>query len=677
MHFAEITSFARLRPKPKDFVNTFYPVSSEANVHLVQIRSKVSDRLSKSLPAHQGDLFLLRLQRHFQDLYDGIHSVYGNRDDFAAFVERLVLLMADQYVACPEILKHRHAESMIWPDWFQHESMIGYIAYADRFAEGLKGIESHIDYLSELGVTYLHLMPFLKPRAGENDGGYAVANYREVDPRIGDIDALESLTSKLRKKGIRLVADLVINHVADDHNWAVRARNGEQRYLDYFITFPDRVLPEQYERTLPEVFPATAHGNFTFVPEMGRWVWTTFNNYQWEVNWRNPEVFLEYTDIILFLANKGVEVFRLDAIAFIWKRMGTDCQNQPEVHSITRALRAVARITAPGVIFKAEAIVGPHQLMHYLGTGRYYGKVCDLAYHNSLMVQFWSSLASRDARLMTRALSRFPQKPTNTAWATYIRCHDDIGWAISDEDTAFLGWDGFAHRKFLSEFYSGNFSASFARGGVFQENPQTGDRRISGTTASLAGLEEAIKTRNDKAISLAIERVLLGHALILGYDGIPLIYMGDELGYLNDYNFSDDPDHATDNRWLHRPCMNWEKADYRKVAGSIEHRIFQGLATLIGARKQAPQFHASVPCYVLENGHPHIFTHLRPHPLGNVICVYNFSELPQTLPADFCYYQRIFSPYDLITRRAVQAWDKLVHLAPYERLWIVEASSQQ
>jgi amylosucrase len=661
----------------KDNMATFYPVSSEANAHLVQIDSKVFDRLSKSLPPHQRDLFLLRLQRHFQDLYDGLFTVYGQRNDFADFLERLVLLMADQYVACPEMLKQHQVESMIWPDWFQHESMIGYITYADRFADGLKGIESHIDYLSELGVTYLHLMPFLKPRAGENDGGYAVANYREVDPRIGDIAALESLTSRLREKGIRLVADLVINHVADDHDWAIRARNGEQRYLDYFITFPDRILPDQYESTLPEVFPATAPGNFTFVPDMGRWVWTTFNNYQWEVNWQNPQIFLEYTDIILFLANKGVEVFRLDAIAFIWKRMGTDCQNQPEVHSITRAVRAVARITTPGIIFKAEAIVGPHQLMHYLGTGRFHGKVCDLAYHNSLMVQFWSSLASRDARLMTRALSRFPQKPANTAWATYIRCHDDIGWAISDEDTAFLGWDGFAHRKFLSEFYSGNFSASFARGEVFQENPQTGDRRISGTTASLAGLEAAIKTRNEKAISLAIERILLGHALILGYDGIPLIYMGDELGYLNDYNFPDDPDHATDNRWLHRPRMNWEKANHRRVAGSIEHRIFQGLATLIGVRKQAPQFHSSVPSFVLENGHPHIFTHLRPHPLGNVVCVYNFSELPQTLPADFCYYQRIFSPYDLITRRTVQAWDKLVHLAPYDRLWIVEASSQQ
>src|ERR1700751_4417336 len=636
----------------KDNMATFYPVSSEANPPLVQIDSKGFDRLSKPLPPHQRDLFLLRLQRHFQDLYDGLLTVYGQRNDFADFLERQVLLMADQYVACPEMLKQRQAESMIWPDWFQHESMIGYITYADRFADGLKGIESHIDYLSELGVTYLHLMPFLKPRAGENDGGYAVAHYREVDPRIGDIDALESLTSKLRKKGIRLVADLVINHVADDHNWAVRARNGEQRYLDYFITFPDRVLPEQYERTLPEVFPATAHGNFTFVPEMGRWVWTTFNNYQWDVNWRNPEVFLEYTDIILFLANKGVQVFRLDAIAFIWKRMGTDCQNQPEVHSITRALRAVARITTPGVIFKAEAIVGPHQLMHYLGTGRYYGKVCDLAYHNSLMVQFWSSLASRDARLMTRALSRFPQKPTNTAWATYIRCHDDIGWAISDEDTAFLGWDGFAHRKFLSEFYSGNFSASFARGGVFQENPQTGDRRISGTTASLAGLEIGLINKDEKAISLAIERILLGHAIVFGYDGIPLIYMGDEIAFLNDYSFSDNPDHASDNRWLHRPKMDWQTAERRKDTGSIESRIFRGILELIRVRNKTHQLHSQVPAMVIDTGHPHTFTHLRPPPSGNLMCVYNFSEFPQSLhPHLFDTYQ-IFSPYDLIPRRA-------------------------
>ena len=654
---------------------TFYPSSSEANAHLLHIEPTLENRLSESLPAYQKNLFLLRLQRHFQDLYDGIQFVYGHRADFPSFIERLILLMADQYIACPENLKQRQTESMIWPDWFQHECMIGYIAYADRFAGGLKGIESHIDYLSELGVTYLHLMPFLKPRQGENDGGYAVANYREVDPRIGNIDDLASLTSKLRERGIRLVADLVINHVADDHDWAVQARKGDPRYTEYFITFPDRGLPDQYERTLPEVFPATAPGNFTFVPGMSRWVWTTFNNYQWEVNWQNPEIFLEFVDIILFLANKGVEVFRLDAIAFIWKRMGTDCQNQPEVHSITRALRAVMRITTPGVIFKAEAIVGPNQLMHYLGTGRYYGKVSDLAYHNSLMVQYWSSLASRDARLMTRALSRFPTKPSNTAWATYIRCHDDIGWAISDEDTASLGWDGFAHRKFLSEFYSGGFPFSFAKGGVFQENPQTGDRRISGTTASLAGLEFAIASKDEKAVSLAIERILLGHALILGYDGIPLIYMGDELGYLNDYGFSEIPEHASDNRWLHRPKMDWKKGERRKDVGTIESRIFNGLQKLISVRKRSPQLHAQIPAVVIDSGHPHIFTHLRPHPSGNLMCVYNFSEFYQTLgPGIFDAY-RIFSAYDLITERVASAWDRLVHLAPYDRLWLVDKSA--
>jgi amylosucrase len=653
---------------------TFYPLSPEANAYLVQIEPKVHAHLSKSLPAYQRDLFSLRLQRHFQDLYDGVHSVYGHRDDFADFLERLLFLMADQYIACPENLKRRQIESIIWPDWFQHESMIGYIAYADRFAEGLHGIESHIDYLSELGVTYLHLMPFLKPRTGENDGGYAVANYRQVDPRLGDIGALESLTSALRARGIKLVADLVINHVADDHDWTVRARRGEQRYVDYFITFPDRGLPDQYDRTLPEVFPATAPGNFTFVSEMGRWVWTTFHNYQWDLNWENPEVFLELADIILFLANKGVEVFRLDAIAFVWKRMGTDCQNQPEVHSITQALRAVARITAPAIIFKAEAIVGPHQLMNYLGTGRYYGKVSDLAYHNSLMVQFWSSLASRDARLMTRALSRFPTKPSNTAWATYIRCHDDIGWAISDEDAASLGWDGFAHRRFLSEFYAGSFPYSFARGGVFQENPLTGDRRISGSTASLAGLEVGLANHDEKAISIAIDRILLGHALVFGYDGIPLLYMGDELGYLNDYSFSDDPDHAEDNRWLHRPKMDWEKAGRRNDSDTIEHRIFRGVQKLIHVRKQTPQLHSRVPAIVIDSGHPHVFTHLRPHPSGNLMCLYNFSEFPQTLAPDLFNTYQIFSPYDLITERVVHAWDRLVHLAPYDRLWLVDAS---
>ncbi len=655
----------------------FYPLAGDAQAQFDQVAPPARKRLLSLLPDDAGarELFALRLQRHFGDLYDGLVAVYGGRADFTRFLGRLVLAMAEGYGACPADVRMRHAEVAVWPDWFQHEGTVGYIAYADRLAGGLRGIEARLDYLVELGVTYLHLMPFLQGRAGENDGGYAVADYRAVDRRLGDVAALESLTRALRQRGIHLVADLVVNHVADDHPWAQRARLGEARYLDYFYTFPDRQRPDEYERTLPEVFPATAPGNFTFVPEIGRWVWTTFNRYQWDLDWRNPEVFLEFVDTILYLANRGVEIFRLDAIAFIWKRLGTDCQNQPEVHSLTRALRAVARVAAPAILFKAEAIVGPHQLMHYLGTGRFYGKVSDLAYHNSLMVQFWSSLAARDARLMTRALSRFPPKPANTAWASYIRCHDDIGWAVSDEDAATLGWDGFAHRRFLSEFYAGIFPGSFARGAVFQENLLTGDRRISGSTASLAGLETALQTGDEKAISLAIERILLGHALIFGYDGIPLIYMGDEIGCLNDYAYAEDPDHGTDNRWLHRPRMDWAKADGRHVPGSVEQRIFQGLQALVQARRTVGQFHAAVPTVVVESGHPHVFTHLRPHPAGDVLCVYNFSEFPQTLPPDLFRRHRIASPFDVIRQARVGGWDGVVHLAPYDRLWTVDRSA--
>ncbi len=178
-----------------------------------------------------------------------------------------------------------------------------------------------------------------------------------------------------------------------------KAQAGDPTYRDYFFVFADRSVPDAYERTLPEVFPDFAPGNFTWDDGLDGWVWTTFNDYQWDVNWANPDVLCEYADIILNLANDGVEVFRLDAIAFTWKRMGTDCQNQPEVHGLTQALRTVTRLAAPATLFKAEAIVGPKDLLAYLGQGEHHGKVSDLAYHNGLMVQIWSMLASRDARL--------------------------------------------------------------------------------------------------------------------------------------------------------------------------------------------------------------------------------------------------------------------------------------
>lgn len=534
-----------------------------------------------------------RVRRHLPDLMAGLQAVYPQAP---AVAERAAQVIGRNLAERPPELLALDLERIHTPDWFQQPHMHGYIAYADRFAGTLQGVGQHIGYLKELGIRYLHLMPLLLPREGENDGGYAVADYRQVRPDLGSMEDLEALCTQLRHEGISLCLDLVLNHVAREHPWALAARRGDPKYRNYFYIYPDRTIPDQFERTLPEIFPDFAPGNFTWDEELKGWVWTTFNRWQWDVNWSNPEVFLEYLDLILWLANKGVEVFRLDAIAFTWKRLGTHCQNQPEVHALTQALRAAVRMAAPAVAFKAEAIVAPEDLIAYLGSGKHYGKVSELAYHNTLMVQIWSSLASRDTRLFTQALRRFPQKPPSTAWATYLRCHDDIGWAISDTDAAAVGLSGPAHRRFLSDFYKGDFPGSFARGLHFQENPTTGDRRTSGSAASLAGLEAALESGNPRLIHLAIERILLAHAVFIGYgEGIPLIYMGDELGMLNDYDYAQEPAHKDDNRWLHRPRMDWAKAQRRHQEGTVEHRIFHGIKALLQARARTPQMHAAFP----------------------------------------------------------------------------------
>ena len=398
---------------------------------------------------------------------------------------------------------------------------------------------------------------------------------------------LEHLCTSLRQKGISMCIDLVFNHCAKDHAWAEKARAGDKKYQDYFYMFDDRTMPAEYEKTLPEIFPDFKPGNFVYYEDIKKWVWCTFNEYQWDLNWTNPEVFLEITDSLFYLSNKGVDVFRLDAVAFMWKCLGTNSQNQPEVFSLLQALRACSNIATPAVIHKAEAIVSPNELIKYFGLKEHYGKVSHLAYHNVLMVQYWSSLASRDTRLMTHVLKNFPPKPSNTAWGTYIRCHDDIGWAVTDEDAAAVHLSGFWHRKFLSDYYSGEFPGTHARGGVFQFNPVTQDRRISGSAASLAGIEEALELNDPELLNLSIERILLGFSLICGFGGLPLLYMGDELGMLNDVSYLNNPDLASDNRWMHRPHMDWEKAAKRKQPGKSRAATFYW-CTAYSASAQTP-----------------------------------------------------------------------------------------
>ena len=613
--------------------------------------------------------FQLRMDRYGPELLSGLTGAYG--EAAVPLFERLTTLMRSALAARSTDLKVLDEARLLSPDWLQRPDAVGYVCYANRFAGSLAGVAERIDHLKSLGVNYLHLMPLLRPREGDSDGGYAVADYRQVDPRLGTMDDLAALAGTLRGEGISLVVDLVLNHVAREHEWARRARAGEQKYRDYFHIFADRTMPDAYEQTLPEVFPDFAPGNFTWDDEAQGWVWTTFNSFQWDLNWANPDVFAEFADIVLFLANNGVEVFRLDAIAFTWKVLGTDCQNEPPVHELTQALRAVLRIVAPACAVKAEAIVGPQDLIAYLGQGKHFGKVSDLAYHNSLMVQLWGALASRHTRLFEVALSNFPAKPASTTWATYARCHDDIGWAISDADARGAYLEGHTHRAFLSEFYAGLYPGSFARGLVFQHNPVTNDRRISGSMASLAGLEAALTTGDGGQLSDAIARVNLLHTAILGFGGVPLLYMGDEIGRLNDYGYADDPEHAADNRWVHRPRMDWDAVAASEADPSIPGgRILSGLRHTIGVRRRLPQLHASIESRVLPSPDSRVLLLTRDHPEGMLIEAYNFSEDVVELPTyvlrdrlgDIAIEQ--ISGYDYSLAPAT------LRIRPYQPLWL-------
>lgn len=633
----------------------------------------VAGDLLADLGDERRELFSLRVERWWPDLRAGLAAVH--RPEVADQLERRLLRAAASAYAEREPELHRLDQARtLRPDWFQEPSMLGYAAYTERYAGDLRGVQRRLDHLRELGVTYLHLMPVLQPREGDSDGGYAVADYRSVRPDLGDVEDLRELARALRAQGTSLVLDLVLNHVAREHEWARRAREGDPRYRAYFHVHPDRAVPDAYERTLPEVFPDFAPGNFTWDEELDGWVWTTFNSFQWDVDWSNPDVLVEYAEIVLFLANLGVEVLRLDAIAFIWKRLGTDCQNQPEVHSLTQVLRALTRVACPGVLLKAEAIVSPQQLVAYLGQGEHHGRVSDLAYHNTLMVQFWSMIASQDARLAAHALRSLPAAPTSAAWITYVRCHDDIGWAVSDEDAAAVGLNGFDHRAFLSDWFSGAFPGSTARGLVFQENPVTRDRRISGSAAALTGLVDAQVAGDRAGVEAGIAKVLLGHALVMGWGGIPVIWMGDELGLRGDDAWASEPGHESDNRWAHRPWMDEGALAARHDEATVPGRLFAGVRHLAQARARLPHLHASVPSQVLEVHDPGVLPVLRRHPVGDLLCLYNTTDGWRHYPGWRLAELGLDGARDALTGRPAHVGDDgNVWLAPWSAAWLHRA----
>lgn len=633
----------------------------QAALTLDRLTPRLTPQLA-SLSSTDRTRFLKRLTAQMPTILASLISLYGNHYDFFYHLEQILLCAADYYVQRSADLKRLDRQRETDRRWFQSEQMVGAMCYVDLFAENLAGIAAKIPYFEELGITYLHLMPLFRSPQENNDGGYAVSSYREVDERLGTTAQLTELATALRARGISLVIDFVYNHTSDEHEWALKALAGDEYYQTYYYMFPDRRLPDEYERHLREIFPDQAPGSFTYISQLERWVWTTFNSFQWDLNYRNPNVFREMLGELLFLANIGIEVLRFDAVAFTWKELGTNCENLPQAHTIIQAFYALAQVVAPALELKSEAIVHPDEVVRYFGAG----KECRISYHPLLMVLLWDALATRKVNMLQHAMEkRFAIHP-DCAWVNYVRCHDDIGWGFADEDAQELGISGYNHRQFLNAFYTGHFEGSFARGLPFNYNPISGDARISGTAASLCGLELALEKGDPIEIEYAVRRILLIHSIIMSIGGIPLLYLNDEIGTLNDYRYENDPTKASDNRWMHRPQTDWQRMEKRHDTTTLEGRIYQGLRRLILLRKSLAGL-AGQQTRFIYTGNPHVFGYLREHE-QRVLVLANFSEYRQVVDERLLpIYGMSLGVVDLISEN-----EPTTTLEPYQFQWIAK-----
>lgn len=633
-------------------------------------------RLEPEMKSKDLKHFYIRLGANFYAIYNLFQQLYGPRPDVKDKLYVLVKTLAQAYVARRDALKHLDFEREKVHDWFLHQRWVGYAVYCKEFAGNLEGLQQHLSYLQELGVNMLHIMPILACPPAENDGGYAVSNFRKIDAKVGNLKTLDALVTNMKAREMLLVLDVVVNHTSDQHAWAMAAKQGDPYYQDYYHVFDDRSIPDVYEETMPEIFPETAPGNFTWDAAMGKWVMTVFNHYQWDLNYKNPAVLIDMVDIILFWANKGADIIRLDAVAFLWKKMGSQCQNEREAHLILQLMKDCCQVVAPGVLFIAEAIVAPVEVTKYFGEDAINAKECEIAYNATLMALLWDAVATKNAKLLNHGIKSIPDKLERTTWLNYIRCHDDIGLGFDDQDIVRAGYDPKSHRAFILDYFTGKHPDSSARGIPFGQNHKNGDARIAGSLASLAGLEHALATGDASAIQSSISTILLLHSVIMSFGGIPLIYYGDAIGMLNDASYLGNDAKKEDARWIHRPSMNWDDAEQRKVVGSVQYQIFSALKKMIAIRKEVEAFADHNNRELLEVDNPHLFVYSRfcaRDVKARILVLCNFDIQPQSLSTALLRKKGFLQHAlvkDVVTGEMISAMSEVIEVPALGFYWL-------
>ena len=606
-------------------------------------------------PAGGDNSFYIRFLANVSNIRSLYQELYKEHALGTATFEQLIQTIIQAYKNRPAVFRQRDGTKETEGHWFLSNRLAGMSLYVDRFCGNIQNLSSRLDYFENLGVNFLHLMPMFESPAHESDGGYAVSNFRKIDARFGRLEDLKTVQAAMLQKEMYLMLDIVLNHTSRMHEWALKAKAGDVRYQEYFYFFDDRRLPDEYDRSMPEIFPESAPGNFTWVEECGKWVMTVFHSYQWDLNYTNPRVFVDMLDNVFFYANLGVDLLRVDAPAFVWKQMGTTCQNLPQAHTLLRLIKLCVEVAAPGMAMLGEAIVAPAEILKYFGSGSYTAHECDFAYNATHMSLQWDALATGDVRVMMAAQHEILKKPFGCSWITYTRCHDDIGLGYEDYMIEQANWNAFEHRNFLKNYFAGQYPGSPARGALFSFNPKTGDARISGTLASLCGLEKALIEKDAEATTVAIHKILMmqAHSFFIG--GMPMLFYGDELGYTNDYSYFSEPGKSYDNRWMHRPVMQTEKLRRIEQKGSPEERIFSGTQRLLQIRKKLPVLADHCNLVWLNPHNIHVASFIRKDQKITLYGLFNFSGKK----AFVSWY--IFQESGIYPKRLYDHWQDQIH----------------
>ena len=560
-------------------------------------------------------------------------------------------------------LKALDAKRLADPDWYKRNDMVGMMMYTDAFAGTLKGVKKRLGYIEECGVNYIHLMPLLDSPRVRNDGGYAVSDFRKVKPELGTMEDLSELAAECHRRGISVCLDFVMNHTSDEHEWALWARNGKKEYQDRYFFYDTYEIPEQFEKTCPQVFPTTAPGNFTWLEDVKKYVMTTFYPYQWDLNYWNPAVFVEMTDNLLNLTNRGIDIIRIDAVPYIWKQLGTNCRNLPQVHTIVRMLRMICETVCPGVLLLGEVVMEPEKVVPYFGTVE--KPECHMLYNVTTMATTWHTAAVSDVSLLKRQMDIIDALPRQYVFLNYLRCHDDIGWGLDYGWLRGQGMEEVAHKRYLNDYFTGKYPGSDSRGELYNDDPRLGDARLCGTTASLCGLEAAMERKDPEGERRAADRDLMLHGFMLTLSGIPMLYSGDEIGQLNDYRYKEDPKKAADSRYVHRGAFDWKKAGRRKEKGTVENRIFTGLKRLLTLRGSQNVFLNAAAVSTRETYDPSVLCLVRELDGEKLIGLFNFSSQGKTawINEDGMYH-------DLISEESLEA--KGVLMPPYGIRWMLK-----